>query len=352
MNESLKFHWALPVEAVKSSESQADLSGTVDIGRLVDFCQAADDLPIDSLLTPFGFHMPDPIPLVGMLSARTKRVGFMLAYRAGLLSPTLFVQSVNTLSQLMPNRILLNVLAGISPDEQAYYGDHLTHDERYVRSEEFLDVCIRLWNDEAPVDFEGKYIRVVGARLNTRFHGKPPQIYLSGNSKAAERVASGKAFCRLRYGDTVERIGAALVAAPMRTGLRLSVISRETREEAALAAYRVVENPDLKWKEFIRKFVENCDSVAVKSTYELSDKEWLAPNLWAGAVPFRGGPALSLVGTHEEVAREILRYKAVGIREFILSGWPSQDEMKNFCANVLPLVRATEGEKSCQKLSA
>lgn len=357
MSNRLKFHWALPIEAAKQNEAQADRSGGINLEALLEFVRCVDKLEIESLLTPFGFHMPDPIGLLGRLSAYTDRVGFMLAYRSGLMSPTLFVQHVNTLSHLLQGRISLNMICGFSPVEQAYYGDFLSHDERFERAGEYLDICSSLWNATSPVNYAGKHYQLKDAQLNTKFASLQPgvcqpKIYLSGNSTIATHTAAQRAQCWLRYGDTPEKIAERHSSIAQShnglkidTGLRMSVIARPTREESIEAAFRVVENPDLKWKDFIRTVIAKSDSVAIKSTYELAEKtpsDWLGPNLWSGAVPYRGGPALALVGSFDEVADEIMRYKFAGVSEFILSGWPTLAEMQGFCKNVLPRVRAME----------
>ncbi|GHI24296.1 hypothetical protein Shyd_56670 [Streptomyces hydrogenans] len=70
---------------------------------------------VDSLLMAISYHMPDPLPMLGALSHLTDRINLLLAYRPGLLSPTLFTQVVNTVSWMSDNRINLNIVAGISP---------------------------------------------------------------------------------------------------------------------------------------------------------------------------------------------------------------------------------------------
>jgi alkanesulfonate monooxygenase len=282
-----------------------------------------------------------------------------LAYRSGLLSPTLFVQQVNTLSVLLEGRICLNMIAGFSPEEQAYYGDYLNHDERYERANEFLTVCQGLWEKPKGADFSGKYFKIVNGQLNTPFYNPMtgegrPEIYLSGNSQVAQGTAIALSDCYLRYGDTPEKIApkiVAILAAGKRVGLRLSLVARATREEAVAHAQGLVKDYDPNWKEFIKGFVQRSDSVAVKSTYKLHEDRpsgWLNEYLWTGAVPFRGGPAVAMVGSYDEVATAILEFKAIGVGEMILSGWPTKEELMIFDRKVLPRVRLLEEQGRLQ----
>src|SRR4051812_39686481 len=158
--DSLRIHWSLPIDGEKSRASLATRSGIPDLQAMMEFCRTAEAAGIDSLLTPFGFHMPDPVPVVGALAAKSRSIKFLIAYRPGLISPTLFTQQINTLSHLAQGRISLNFIIGTSPAEQGYYGDFAGHDERYARAAEFIQICRALWKTSSGVTFSGSHYRI------------------------------------------------------------------------------------------------------------------------------------------------------------------------------------------------
>ncbi|WP_245790553.1 LLM class flavin-dependent oxidoreductase [Streptomyces monashensis] len=327
--------------------------GKLDMGEVKDFVQEAEELGVDSLLFGISKNLPDPLPVLGALSQVTDRVKFILAYRPGLMTPPLFAQVVNTLSWMTDGRISLNIVAGISPAEQAGYGDFLGHDERYARCNEFLEVVRGLWEGESPLSYDGRHYTVKDASLGLGHkNGGRPEIYISGNSAVAQQTTIASGDCWLRYGDTPEAMAAAtkpLLDAGRRVGTRMHVLSRPTREEAVAELAKLVRDPDEEHKEWVRQVVNSTDSEAVKSSFRLAETakdEWLSPYIWTGAVAYRGGPALCVVGSHEEVAGYLHSYKAAGISEFIFSGWPTRDEMRNFFTHVAPLIRRLEAAEA------
>src|SRR6185295_7399422 len=119
----LRFHWRLPQGGEQSGASrayQASLAaaGLPDLDAQIQFARAAEASGIDSLLVDFGWSKPDPILLATALGLATTTIRFIIAHRSGLMSPTAFVQQVNTLSALIDGRFSLNIVAGHSPEEQ------------------------------------------------------------------------------------------------------------------------------------------------------------------------------------------------------------------------------------------
>jgi len=347
----LRFHWSLSSagDKLRGARARAAQSGVPDLDAHAAFCQVAEACGIESLLMAFGFHRPDPIVLTAALASRTERIKFLIACRSGVCSPTMFVQQINTLSVLTGGRVAINIVAGHSPHEQRFYGDFLDHDARYERTDEFWTVCHGLWRD-AEVSFQGTHYRVEGAKLNTPFVSSErtaPEIFVGGNSEAAERLAARHASCLLRLPEAPERMRPrvqALAEQGVEVGLLVSVIARPTREEAHAAAAELLESAGAEALAVHESFARRSDSVAFRSTYELAreDSPWKTPWLWAGAVPYLGAPAISLVGSAEDVAGAILEYQAIGVSQFLFMGWPDVEAMTFFGREVLPRVRERE----------
>ena len=74
----------------------------------------------------------------------------------------------------------------------------------------------------------------------------------------------------------------------------------------------------------------------------------VAPNLWAGIGLVREGAGTALVGSYAEVAARIDEYAALGVDEFILSGWPHREEAERVGAEVLPRVTAARSRSRAE----
>jgi len=342
----LRFHWSLSAvgDARRGARDRARLQWIPDFDALVAFCRQAEECGIESLLTAVGFHRPDPIALATALGMLTRRIKFMIAVRSGLISPTAFVQQVNTLAALMNERVCVNVVAGHTPAEQAAYGDFLSHDERYARTDEFLSICNGLWRGDAPVSFSGRFFRVENAKMSSRFQS---EVFVGGASPQAVRLAIRHGHCLWTLPQPTEALRAhitPLLDAGIEAGLLVSLRVRPTRAEAVASAYEMVERLGASSADVHANFRSRTDSVAWRSAYQLACEEshWLTPTLWSGAVPYLGAPAMALVGSAEDVADAILAYKQLGISQFLFMGWPDAEEMTIFARDVLPIVRRKE----------
>jgi alkanesulfonate monooxygenase len=349
------------------------------------FARCAEDAGIESVLLSFSRYEPDTILVACAVGQVTTKLGFIVAYRLGLMQPATFVQQINTLSGLIDGRVSLNIVAGSSTVEQRGYGDFLDHDERYARAEEFLSVCRRFWSNDGDVNLAGKYCHVEKGRIYTPFqaatstasastapasdvseYSRPrsapdstasvtdvpdqvqrrtaPEIYVSGHSEQAQHLALTQGSCWLRLIDTPEKLSPSV--SHFRTNgvevcLRLCVVCRPTREEALAAANALLPSEEIGREE--RGILSRSDSKTLKDALAAADSVgWLNRNLWAGLVPYYGSSAITLVGTPRDLAEAFLEYKKIGVTQFIIAGWPKLDEMMIFGREVLPLIRERE----------
>lgn len=351
---SLRFHWSLSQvgDKFRRANATADMKGLFSLQTQVEFCRAAEQSGIESLLMAFGFTRPDPVTLSAALGMQSEKIKFMIACRPGVMSPTVFVQQINTISALTNGRVHINIVTGHSPHELRYYGDFLEHDRRYERTDEFLSACRAFWAREGEVNFHGKHYEIQNGRLNTPFvsdERTSPEIFLGGNSELAEQLAIKHANCLWRFADTPENLRALvphITASGTEVGLLVSILVRPTREAAVSDAYAMVESLTAKHSQaFGKQFAQKTDSVAYRATLELAEKsesDWLTPWLWTGAIPHLGSPAIALVGGPEEIAAALMEYQQIGISQFLFMGWPDLDEMTYFGRQVLPLVREKE----------
>jgi alkanesulfonate monooxygenase len=355
MTRPLRFHWSLSAagDPLRAARARAEQSGVPDVDAHLHFCRHAERCGIESLLTAYGFHRPDPIVLAAALGSRTDSVAFMIAVRSGVFAPTAFVQQVNTLSTLIDGRVCLNVVIGHTPEEQHYYGDFLSHDDRFERTDEFLTICRALWIGE-PVTFQGRYYRVEGARLNTPFHSpvrSAPEVYLGGSSPAALRLAIKHADCLLTLPDApgalAERVR-PLLDAGKEVGLLVSLIARATREDALDATRNLLARVADRSRKTHQEFSARSDSVTFTSMIGKAESHdaWVTPTLWTGAVPYLGPPSVAFVGDYDQVAGAIREYAEVGVSQFLFLGWPDIEEMSRFSDHLLPRIRHLEEEAS------
>ncbi|PYP88386.1 MAG: alkanesulfonate monooxygenase [Blastocatellia bacterium AA13] len=350
----LRFHWSLSSvgDKFRGAKARTEMSGLFDFDEQAEFSRAAEASGIESLLMALGSYRPDPMALSMALGMVTKKIKFMAAVRPGIVSPTYFVQQVNSISALTGGRISINLVTGNAPHELDYYGAFLEHDERYERADEFLAICRAFWKRDGEVNFEGKYYTIKGGRLNTPFVSDErvaPEIFLGGNSELAEQLAMKHADCLWRFADTPENLSERvppILNRGVEVGLLVSILARPTHEQAVSDAYAMVETLKAQ-RTFGKDFARKTDSVSYKATLELAEKsqsDWLTPYLWTGAIPYMGSPSIALVGSAEEIAAALIEYKKIGISQFLFIGWPDLDEMTFFGREILPLVRKRELE--------
>ncbi|EST19950.1 LLM class flavin-dependent oxidoreductase [Streptomyces roseochromogenus] len=357
---SLTFHWFLPTNGdsrhvvggghgTPATASGRDRPPTV--AYLSQIARAAEDLGFVGALTPTGAWCEDAWLTTAMVSQNSERLKFLVAFRPGFVSPTLAAQMASTFQRQTGGRLLLNVVTGGESHEQRAYGDFLDKDSRYRRTGEFLHIVRDLWDGKS-VDLHGEHLQVAEAKLS-RVPDPVPEVYFGGSSPAAGEVAARYADVYLTWGEppaqVAEKIAwirklAAGHGRGLRFGIRLHVITRDTAARAWAEADRLLDGFDPETVRAVQAGLARSESAGQQRMLALhgGSRESLEihPNLWAGIGLVRGGAGTALVGSHDEVAERIKEYHALGIDEFVLSGYPHLEEAYWFGEGVLPRLAA------------
>ena len=300
---------------------------------------AVDDLGYTGALLPTGHACEDAWVMTSSLIHLTKQMKFLVAVRPGIASPGLVARTAATFDRMSKGRLLINVVTGGNPAELAGDGLHLSHDDRYDLTDEFLTVWRQLLQGES-VDFEGRYLQIKGGQLNFSPVQKPyPPLWFGGSSPAAIKVAAKHIDVYLTWGEPPHQVAekiakvralAAKEGRTVRFGIRLHVIVRDTESQAWAAAEELIKYVDDRAIANAQESFAQTDSEGQKRMSQLNggnrDNLEISPNLWAGVGLVRDGAGTALVGDPDTVVARMLEYYQLGIETFVLSGYPHLEE--------------------------
>ena len=279
----------------------------------------------------------------------------MIAFQPGFLNPVTAARMTASLQRATGGRALFNIITGGGGPAQLWWGDVATHDDRYTRTTEFLDILRGVWKGEN-FSYNGKVYQVENASLPYPLTKEEfPEIYFSGSSDAALVSASKHAdyyltwlepFAQLR--DKFERVKQKTDALgrKIKCAVRVDIVARPTEEEAWREVKRGFENLP---PEVIQRFnsrVNAGDSVGASrqggfrpSTINSYKDLIVEPNIWAGFNLLRGGQGNGIVGSYEQVAERLDDLVKLGADAFILASTPHLEEAYRVGEEVLPLVK-------------
>lgn len=361
----MEMFWFIPTHGDGRYLGTSRGGRTTDWGYLKQIAQAIDHLGFRGALLPTGRSCEDSWIVASSLMAVTQRMKFLVALRPGLMSPSVAARMAATFDRLSGGRVLINVVTGGDPVELAGDGLHLSHDQRYDVTDEFLTVWREIMSG-AESNFAGEYINVRGGQLIFRGPQTPyPPLYFGGSSPAAQVVAAKHVDVYLTWGEPPDQVAekiaevrekAAEYGRQLRFGMRLHMIVRETEQEAWRDAERLISLLDDATIAAAQKILAQHDSVGQQRmrTLHAGNRESLeiSPNLWAGVGLVRGGAGTALVGDAETVAERIQEYAALGIDTFICSGYPHLEEAYAVAELLFPLLPLSHGADTIEKASA
>jgi alkanesulfonate monooxygenase len=336
------------------------------------FARAHEDAGFDRVLIGYSSSEPDGTQVAAYAAAHTERLNFLVAHRPGFVAPTLAARAFATLDQFAGGRIGVHIITGGSDGEQRRDGDYLLKDERYDRTDEYLDIVELAWTNEAPFSYHGRYYQLEDFYTEVRSPQQPRiPLYFGGSSDAAYGVGGKHADVYALWGEplaeTAEQIAsvraaaqAAGRAAPPRISVSFRPILGPTEELAWERAHRIlattqanVEAFKNSWRRVLGgqedKQPENRGSqrlLAAAAKGELHDRA-----LWTPLASATGaaGNSTALVGTPEVVAQALLDYIDLGVTTILIRGYDPYDDAIDYGRYLLPLVRAEVARRDQQQ---
>lgn len=174
------------------------VSGRGSIKVIERMALKADETGYDSFLVTDHFMLPgsndhtDVWAFLPYLAAKTSRVRLgtcvtPLPFR----HPAILAKTVAVCDGLSNGRITLGAGFGWYEPEFDAFSRWEETKERIAHSKEAIELMIRLWEDERPVDFHGRFLDVKGAVVAPKPVQKPhPLILWGGHQPASLRTAA------------------------------------------------------------------------------------------------------------------------------------------------------------------
>lgn len=306
----------------------------------------ADDLGYQNILLPSGWVAgQDALGFAFSMAVQTKQINQLVALRMGEVHPPMLGRAIATLDHIAKGRIAINIISSDLP------GLHESNEDRYARSDEVIQILKQGWTQER-IEFHGKFYDIDSI---TAEPAKPyqqnggPLLYFGGISPLAQELCAKHCDVFLMWPETVPQLTqtmrtvSALAAKHDRKldfGLRIHVIVRETESAARAAAERLVSKLDDSKGAEIKHRSQDSRSAGVRrqdALREQSDEDgYIEDHVWSGIGRARSGCGSAIVGDPDQVYAKLQSYMDLGMRAFVLSGYPHLDECDLFAHHVLP----------------
>ena len=320
---SLRSSWAHCSKIVKTAEAQG----------------------FRNILCPSSYQVgQDTLSFVAGCAPITKNINLLAAVRCGEMQPIMLGRTLSTLDHMLKGRLTINIISSDFPGQtepSAY---------RYKRSREVVEILKQAWTQDE-INFEGDIYKFQGLSTDPvrPYQKGGPLLYFGGYSQDALELCGQHCDVYLMWPEKIEDLKNRMKAVhaiaekynrTLDYGLRVHMVVRETEKEAREYADFIVSKLDDEYGKIIRDRALDSTSLGVAhqtKNRELADKYgYVEDNLWTGVGRARSGCGAAIVGSADQVLSKLESYKKMGIKAFILSGYPHLDEAEYFGKLVMP----------------
>ena len=329
----------------------------------VRLAQTAEKNGFDYALTQIRFtagygadNQHESVSFSHALLAKTERLKVIAAILPGPWKPALAAKQLATIDHLTDGRVAINVVSGWFRGEFDAIGEEWPeHDERYVRSEEFIRTLKGIWTQDN-FSFEGKYYQFQDYTLKPKPVQKPHiEIFQGGSSRAARDMAARVSDWYFTNGNSAEEIKkqiddirekAKANHHHVKIGVNAFIIARDTEQEAQSVLQEIIDKANIQAVNAFGDATREAGAASIEG-----EGNW-AKSTFEDLVQYNDGFKTNLIGTPQQIAERIVALKNVGV-DLILSGFlHCIEEVEYFGQKVLPLVRTLEAKQQAQTIQA
>jgi alkanesulfonate monooxygenase len=319
----------------------------------------------DRALLAFHSTIPDGLQVGQHVLGVTEKLKVLIAQRPGFTAPTLLARQLATVDQFSNGRVALHVITGGNATELRQDGNTIDDkDERYARTDEWLDVIKAEWSSDKPFNYAGKYYQVENGFSQIKpYHPEGIPIFVGGASDAAIEVAGkhadtfalwGESYAQVRDVTARVRAAAAKHGRPTpRFSLSVRPIIAETEEKAWAKAEDILARATaLQDKTGYRKPADGHATAGARRLLALAEQGTrIDKRLWTEIAKLTGANSntTALVGTPEQVAEVFGDYYDLGVSHFLIRGFDPLIDAIDYGRELIPRTRELIAQRSVAK---
>ncbi len=310
-----------------------------------DIVKKAEAQGFRNILCPSSYQVgQDTLSFVAGCAPITEKINLLAAVRCGEMQPIMLARTIATLDHMLEGRLTVNIISSDFPGEKADSAF------RYQRSREVVEILKQAWTQDE-INYQGQVYNFSGLTTDPAkpYQTGGPLLYFGGYSPAALELCGQHCDVYLMWPEPKQQIAERMRAVnavaeryerSLDYGLRVHVIVRDTEQEAHEYAQHLVSKLEDDAGRAIRERALDSTSLGVAhqaKNRDLADMEgFVEPHLWTGVGRARSGCGAAIVGSTDQVLSELEAYQKMGIRAFILSGYPHMEECEHFGTRVMP----------------
>ena len=310
--------------------------------------QKAEANGFGNILCPSSYQVgQDTLSFVAGCAPITSKINMLAAVRCGEMQPIMLARTLATLDHMLQGRLTVNIISSDFP------GQKEPSPFRYQRSREVVEILKQAWTQDE-INFKGEVYDFEALTTDPvrPYQSGGPLLYFGGYSPDALELCGQHCDVYLMWPEKIEELEGRMKAVnavaerydrTLDYGLRTHVIVRDTEAEAREYADYIVSKLDDEYGKAIRARALDATSLGVshqaKNRETADEYGYVEPHMWTGVGRARSGCGAAIVGSTDQVLSKLETYEKMGIRAFILSGYPHLDEADHFGTRVLPKMK-------------